>query len=77
MNPVVVFGVVAGVASIVGVLITLYYARRSTRPEKRLVYRAHVSPFPIASSTSLAAYNLTVTYQRRGAAEERIENAYV
>ena len=77
VNVVVIFGFVAGAASIIGLGITLHYARRSIQPHKRLVYEADVVPFPLVSSTSLEAYDLSVVYQPRGAGEERIGNAYV
>lgn len=66
---------VAGLASIGGLLYAIIYARRSRRI-KFLVYDIS-SPVPLAITYSLEDdYKLAVTYKRKGFKEERIESVY-
>jgi hypothetical protein len=76
VDPVTAFGLVAGVATLIGLALAVYYGRREGRKRKLFVYQANVSPYPIASSTSLAEYRLGIRYEPRGGQPRDIENAY-
>jgi hypothetical protein len=66
---------VAGLASIGGFVLAIYYARKSRRM-KVLIYET-TSPVALATSYSPEGdYKLAVTYQRKGFQEERFESVY-
>src|SRR5204862_4673304 len=70
-------GVAAGIATFVGIVLAIYYGRREGRRRKLLAYHATVSPFPLASSRSLDAYNLSLVYEPREGLRREIDDAYV
>jgi hypothetical protein len=67
---------VAGVATIGGVILAIYYGRQQGSHIKLLAYKAAVSPFPVASSSSLEEYNLALMYEPREGEPREIESAY-
>ena len=65
-----------GVATVAGLVMAVYYGRREGRRQKLLAYQTSLAPFPVASSRSLEAYNLTLLYEPRGDKPREIESAY-
>jgi hypothetical protein len=69
-------GLIGGVASVAGLLYAINYARRSRRV-KMLVYDTSLS-VPLATAQSPEdEYSLSVIFQRKDKAEERIASAHV
>lgn len=71
------FGLIAGVASFVGLALAFYYGRRDGQKRKLFVYRAGVGPIPFASTRSLAEYNLLLLHEPKKGTIKRIDSAYV
>jgi hypothetical protein len=76
VTPLEAFGLVAGVATIGGVILAIYYGRLQGSHIKLLAYQATVAPFPVASSTSLEEYNLALMYEPHEGEPREIESAY-
>jgi hypothetical protein len=70
------FAVFGGLATVAGLALAVYYGRREGRKRKILTYEASVAPWPVASSASLAEYNLSLAYEREGEEPRRIADAY-
>jgi hypothetical protein len=73
-------GLIAGIASIIGLFLAIYFYIRPNRKVKLLVYEV-TKPLPLVKAVSPAlspedSYSLSVLFQRTGLPEERIKSVY-
>jgi hypothetical protein len=76
VNPLEAFGIVAGVASIVGIVLTIRYARKTVSRVKDLRYNASISRYSIFSRRALREYGVSISYGS-GKGSETIDSLYV
>jgi hypothetical protein len=76
MNTIEIFGVVSGVASIVGLIYAIYYAKQS-RKIKLLAYDTSAS-LPLASASAPEKdYTIEILYRRGDSIEQRLRGVHV
>ena len=76
MTPIEAFGLVAGFASIVGLVLAILYARREASRVKDLRFETQIPHFPLVSSSSLKGFGVSISYGS-GENQEVVEDLFV
>lgn len=71
------FGLIAGVASIIGLVLAVYYARRSGERRKLLAFENQRLNLPLVSAPSFQDHGIKIVYSGPEGADEAIDSAYV
>ena len=71
------FGLIAGVASIIGVVLAIYYARRSRERTKLLAFEINRLNLPLVSAPAFEGHGIKIVYSPADHTEEQIDSAYI